>query len=185
MFQKLTPSEQCQIVQHLGLKHLNEIHGLERMNKYPPDRLPLLIVPGEVVDLANSKNIIDKEFAARNLDSYNCMDYALRRMKGGVQAWPDKIGFGALTIVNSKDLQSMGISEVHGPPKVGDLVAINGPGITFLHAGVVESVSKDETITVIEKLGSLNQLPVIRQTLQDFSRTWDVDLLNIRIFRKQ
>ncbi|MDR3617182.1 MAG: hypothetical protein P4L53_26745 [Candidatus Obscuribacterales bacterium] len=79
----------------------------------------------------------------------------------------------------------MGINEVHDPAMVGDFVAIKGNIFSFLHAGVVESVSIDGTITVIEKLGSTNQLPVIRQTLQDFSRTWNVDTADIKVFRKQ
>jgi hypothetical protein len=157
MFQKMAPNEQPHIVDKLGIRHLNEIHGLEKMNNYPPDKGATAIVPGELVDLSNSNNIIDKEVAKRNLE----------------------------TTVNSKDLQHMGINEVHGPAMVGDFVAIKENIFSFLHAGVVESVSKDGTITVIEKLGSTNQLPVIRQTLQDFSRTWRVNTADIKVFRKQ
>ena len=153
----MAPNEQPHIVDKLGIRHLNEIHGLEKMNNYPPDKGATAIVPGELVDLSNSNNIIDKEVAKRNLE----------------------------TTVNSKDLQHMGINEVHGPAMVGDFVAIKENIFSFLHAGVVESVSKDGTITVIEKLGSTNQLPVIRQTLQDFSRTWRVNTADIKVFRKQ
>jgi len=184
-FQMLTPIEQYNVVTRLHLKHLNEIHGLEHMDKYPPLRHPDLIVPGELVDLAKSKNRVDNQFALRDLDSYNCIDFALARMKGGMCTWQDNIGLGQNSTVYKSGLSAMGINEVHGSVTVGDFVAIKEGVFGFEHAAVVESISQDGTITVIEKLGSVGKVPVIRQTWIDFSRTWDVRPSEIRVFRKQ
>jgi hypothetical protein len=184
-FQMLTPIEQYNVVTRLHLKHLNEIHGLEHMDKYPPLRHPDLIVPGELVDLVKSENMVDNQFALRDLDSYNCIDFALARMKGGMRTWQDTIRQGQNSTVYKSGLSAMGINEVHGSVTVGDFVAIKEGFFGFEHAAVVESISQDGTITVIEKLGSVGKVPVIRQTLMDFSRTWEVNPSEIKVFRKK